>query len=75
LFALSQEDARRLLRDYGLSSVTASPINENPKPRGLPSVDEEPLSDSEKGNEGTEAHAQDMNVFMKHIGVCVTGKS
>lgn len=75
LFALSQEDARRLLRDYGLSSATASPINENPKPRGLPSVDEESLSDSEKGNEGTEAHAQDMNVFMKHIGVRVAGES
>jgi len=80
LFALSQGDARRLLRDYGLSSATASPINENPKPRGLPSVDEEPLSDSEKGNEDkgnedTEAHAQDMNVFMKHIGVRFTAGS
>jgi len=75
LFALSQGAARRLLRDYGLSSATASPINENPKPRGLPSVDEEPLSDSEKGNEDTEAHAQDMNVFMKHIGVRVTCES
>ena len=75
LFALSQGAARRLLRDYGLSSATASPISENPKPRGLPSVDEEPLSDSEKGNEDTEAHAQDMNVFMKHIGVRVTCES
>jgi hypothetical protein len=75
LFALSQGDARRLLRDYGLSSATASPINENPKPRGLPSVDEESLSDSEKGNEDTEAHAQDMNVFMKHIGVRFTAES
>lgn len=69
LFALSQDDARRLLRDYGLSSATASPINENPKPRGLPSVDEESSSDNEKGSEDPEAHAQDMNVFMKHIGV------
>jgi len=72
LFALSQEETRRLLKDYGLSSATASPIKENPKHRGLPIVDEEALSDSEKANEDPEAHAQDMNVFMKHIGVRVT---
>jgi hypothetical protein len=74
LFALSQEETRRLLKDYGLSSATASPIKENTKPR-LPIVDEEALSDSEKGNEDPEAHAQDMNAFMKHIGVRVTAYS
>ncbi|KDR75746.1 hypothetical protein GALMADRAFT_226392 [Galerina marginata CBS 339.88] len=73
LFALSQDDARRLLREYGLDSAAASPATENAKPRGLASVDEEGDaldSDGEKaGEEDPDAHAKYLNTFMAHIGV------
>ncbi|KAF9565562.1 hypothetical protein CPC08DRAFT_658991 [Agrocybe pediades] len=76
LFALSQEDTKKLLREYGLDSAVSSPVR--PRPRGLSIVNEEDtvFSDSEKGggeeeeDEGDpDAHAQDMNKFMAHIGV------
>ncbi|KAF9526668.1 hypothetical protein CPB83DRAFT_857595 [Crepidotus variabilis] len=51
LFSLGPEDTRRLLREYGLASATATPALERPpKERALPSVDEEsgsPGSDSD----------------------------
>lgn len=60
LFKLGPEDARILLRQYGLSSGVSSPIT--PKPKGLANENE---------NEGTSSdHVEDMNKFMAHIGVC-----
>jgi len=75
LFALSQEDTRKLLREYGLDSAVSSPVR--PRPRGLSIVNEEDTVSSEEMGGGEEeeeeedsdAHAQDMNKFMAHIGV------
>ncbi|PPQ93717.1 hypothetical protein CVT25_013057 [Psilocybe cyanescens] len=73
LFALSQDEARRLLREYGLDSATSSPVRETIRPRGLSIVNEEgsdTLHDEKSDlTEGSDAHAKDMNKFMAHIGV------
>jgi hypothetical protein len=70
LFQLGVEDARKLLREYGLASAVSSPIT--PKPRGLPDVGEgggTSGSADANGEISDEGHVQDMNKFMAHIGV------
>ena len=73
LFKLGAEDARILLRQYGLVSGVPSPTT--PRPGGLASVNENEStsgsSDAHNLNEtGDDAcHVEDMNKFMAHIGV------
>lgn len=73
LFALSQDETRRLLREYGLDSATSSPAKETMRPRGLSIVTEESANaghdDKFDPEEGSEAHAKDMNKLMSHFGV------
>jgi len=70
LFQLGVEEARTLLREYGLASGVSSPVT--PRPRGIPVAgDGEGTSDSADANGelSDEGHVQDMNKFMAHIGV------
>ncbi|KAH9485042.1 hypothetical protein JR316_0001948 [Psilocybe cubensis] len=73
LFALSQDETRRLLREYGLDSATSSPVRETVRPRGLSIVSEESTNAGHNNKfdleEGSEAHAKDMNKLMSHFGV------
>jgi len=66
LFQLGFEDAKALLREYGLSSGVSSP--NTPNPRGPPDLG---TSGSSDANDDTsdEGHVKDMNKFMAHIGV------
>lgn len=64
LFKLGAEDARTLLRQYGLVSSAASPIT--PKPRGH---ENEGTSGSSDDAIDDACHVEVMNTFMAHIGV------
>lgn len=76
LFALGPDAARALLRDYGLDSPMLSPIKEEAKPKTplknktSGSSVTSPRSAEDSDDEAT-SHAQDMNKFMAHIGVCL----
>jgi len=66
LFQLGFEDAKTLLREYGLSSGVSSPAIPNPK--GPPDVGASGSSHA-NGETNDEDHVKDMNKFMAHIGV------
>jgi hypothetical protein len=68
LFQLGFQDAKALLREYGLSSGVSSPTT--PNPRGLPDVSTSGSSDANGNTNDDEGHVKDMNKFMAHIGVC-----
>jgi hypothetical protein len=67
LFSLGVEEARTLLREYGLTSGVSSPVT--PRPRGIPVVGDDGGSADANGEMSDEGHVQDMNKFMAHIGV------
>lgn len=74
LFKLGAEDARILLRQYGLVSGAPSPTTPRPPALGgLASVNENESTSgsSDAHNEAVDdaCHVQDMNKFMAHIGV------
>ncbi|KAF6760193.1 hypothetical protein DFP72DRAFT_805518 [Ephemerocybe angulata] len=79
LFALDSGSTKTLLREYGLQSAMSSPAVDDGKPKAhrLPSQSHSPVAqrppspviEESEMNGDIDAHVEDMNTFMSHIGV------